>query len=334
MTFLFRVSVKFVFVFLVATVLPAQTYKVIATYKLSGTSAKGIAVDTGRRHLFVAGDDGVAVLNADTGATVGTIDGMKDARDVLLVPEIDGGEAGHFTKGFASDEVGHVIAFSSVDMKTTSTIDLETRGPSSLCYDSNAKTVEAVSAAGSLTTINADTGKAIKTGKMATGAGQIVCGNLGHVYVADPPANAVHVLNDETMRNDGNYPMKTGTKPSGLALDTKGRRLFVGCEDGTIEIIDTDAGFTFIELQGGKGVARETFAWLPQGKGQWKAAAFVVQEDGTLSGVRMNAFINYSIGGQYKLGPGLSSVAYDDKTHHLFLTSMKSGSPAVVVVGY
>jgi hypothetical protein len=48
----------------------------------------------------------------------------------------------------------------------------------------------------------------------------------------------------------------------------------------------------------------------------------------------MNAFINYSMGGQYKLGPGLRSIAYDDKTHHLFITSMDSGTPVVVVAGY
>ena len=136
------------------------------------------------------------------------------------------------------------------------------------------------------------------------------------------------------MRNEGDLPMKTGHRPTGLALDTKGRRLFVTCEDGVIEIIDTDAGFTFIELKGGDGPAHETFAWTPQGKGQWKAAAFVAQKDGTLSGIRMNAYINYSMGGQWKLTPGLGSIAYDDKTHHLFLTSSDAGAPVVVVAGY
>ena len=160
------------------------------------------------------------------------------------------------------------------------------------------KTVEAVSAGGSLTTIDADSGKVVKSAKLPTGSGQAVCGNLGHVYVADPEANVVHVLNHETMRDDGDLPMKTGHRPTGLALDTKGRRLFVTCEDGVIEVIDTDAGFTFIELKGGEGPAHETFVWTPQGKGQWKAAAFIAQKDGTLSGIRMNAYINYSMGGQ------------------------------------
>jgi DNA-binding beta-propeller fold protein YncE len=311
-----------------------QTYKAIAEYKLPGGTAKGIAVDGDGRRLFVADGDGVSVLNADTGVVVGTIGGLKGAQDVLLIPAKSGEAAAPSTEGFASDEAGNVIAFSLTDMKAAATIKLPASGPVSLCYDIDARTVEAVSAGGSLATIDPDTNKVVKAGTIVTGSGQIVCGNMSHVYVADPAANVVHVLNHQTMKNDGDYPMRTGNKPTGLALDTKGRRLFVTCEDGTIEIIDTDAGFTFIELRGGAGVAHEAFAWLPQGKGQWKAAAFVAQTDGTLSGIRMNAYINYSMGGQYALSPGLGSLAYDDKTHHLFIVSMDSGVPIVVVAGY
>jgi len=328
------IFVSFAALLFCAMVLPAQTYKAITEYKLPGTSAKAIAVDAAGRRLFVAGGDGITILDADTGAPAGAIGGLSEAVDVLLIPEQNGEEPAPSTRGFASDGAGHVIAFSLVDLKSTANISLQSAGPAALCYDSESKTVEAVSAQGLLTTIDPASNRVVKSGKVATGSGQVVCGNMGHVYVADPAANVVHVLNHETMENEGDYPMRTGNGPTGLALDTKGRRLFVSCEDGTIEIIDTDAGFTFIELKGGKGIARETFAWLPQGNGQWKAAAFVAQQDGTLSGIRMNAYINYSMGGQYKFSPGLGSVAYDDKTHHLFLTSMDAGSPVVVVAGY
>ena len=310
----------------------AQTYKMLHGYNLTGATAQGIAVDSQSRHLFIAGDDAVTVLDADTGAKVGSIP-LKDAQDVLLIPAMNGEEQGASTKGFATGD-GKVIAFSLADMKVTATEQLPTKGASSLCYDDDAKTVEAVSAGGSLATIDAESAKVVKSDRIATGAGQIACGTLDHVYVADTSANVVHVLNHGTGKNDGDYPIMTGTKPSGLALDTKGRRLFVACEDGVIEIIDTDSGFTFSELKGGNGAARETFAWTPQGKGQWKAASFVAQQDGTLTGVRMNAYINYSVAGQYKLTPGLGSIAYDAKTHHLFITAVRSGTPVVIVAGY
>lgn len=311
----------------------AQTYKSIGEYKLAGT-AKSLAVDPDGRRIFVAGGDGVTVLNADTGAPMGKVEGSKDSQYVLLIPEMKGDDKEPSTKGYAADSAGHVVAFSLADLKTLTTIKLDSAGPTQLCYDNDEKTVEAVSASGTLTSIDTTTNKVVKSGKVPAGTGQIVCGNMSHVYVADPAANVVHVLNHDTLMNEGDYPMKSGHMPTGLALDTKGRRLFVACEDGTIEIIDTDAGFTFIELRGGKGLAHETFAWLPQGKGQWKAAAFVAQEDGTLSGIRMNAYINYSLGGQYKLSPGLGAVAYDEKTHHLLLASTDSGSPVVIVAGY
>ena len=312
----------------------AQSYKTVATYKLPGGAARGIAVDSDSRRVYVAEGDGVTVLNADTGAVSGTVTGLSGADDVLLIPAMTGETKSASTKGYASDESGRVIAFSLADGKTVATVKLGVSGATSLCYDADTATVEAVSATGELTSIDAGTDKVLKSGKLPTGSGQVVCGNMTHVYVADTAANVVHVLNHETMRNDGDYPMKTGKGPTGLALDTKGRRLFVSCEDGTIEVVDTDAGFTFIELKGGRGESRETFVWLPQGKGQWRAAAFVAQADGTLSGVRMNAFINYSIGGEYKLSPGLRSVAYDEKTHRLYMTATDAGSPAVVVAGY
>lgn len=311
----------------------AQTYKVIGEYKLPGTSARSIAVDADSRRLFIAGDDGVTVLNADSGTTLGKLEGLKDAQDVLLVPEMNGEEKAPPTKGFASGADGRVVEFTLADLKPVATLKLQASGPAQLCYDEDEKTIEAISASGALATIDAS-GKVVSQGKVPTGAGQAICGNMDHVYVADPAANVVHVLNHRTLKNEGDYPMKSGHKPTGLALDTKGRRLFVTCEDGTIEIIDTDAGFTFIELKGGTGPAHETFAWTPQGKGGWKAAAFVAQPDGTLSGIQMNAYINYSLGGQYKLPPGLGAVAYDSKTHHLFLASTDSGSPVIDVVGY
>ena len=321
-----------VFAWLAAHNTCAQTYKSLSEYKLPGTSVRGIAIDSESRRLFVAGDDGITVLNADTGDKLGSIP-LKDAQDVLLVPIMNGDEQVASTKGFATGN-GTVIAFTVADMKTNATEKLPTTGASSLCYDDEAKTVEAVNAGGSLVTIDSESGKVIKSARLATGGGQIACGTLDHVYVADMSANVVHVLNHSTGKNDGDYPIMTGSKPSGLALDTKGRRLFVACENGVIEIIDTDSGFTFIELKGGEGPAHETFVWTPQGKGQWKAASFVAQQDGTLTGVRMNAFINYTVGGQYKLTPGLGSIAYDAKTHHLFITAMHSGTPVVVVAGY
>lgn len=310
----------------------AQTYKVVGEYKLPGSSAAGIAIDTAGRRLFIAGDEGISVLNVDTGKRLGIIP-LKGATDVLLVPVKNNLDTTSPTLGFAASD-GKAISFSLADLKAQSSSTLPAGGASSLCYSVDANTVEAVSVGGSIATIDAASGKVLHSSQLKTGAGQIACGTLDRVYVADTEANVIHVLNHETGKNEGDYPMMTGHEPSGLALDTKGRRLFVACRDGVIEVIDTDSGFTFIQLKGGTGPARGTFAWTPQGKGQWKAAAFIAQQDGTLTAVRMNAYVNYTVGGQYKLSSGLDGIAYDGQTHRLFLTATHLGVPVVVVAGY
>jgi hypothetical protein len=93
----------------------APTYKILGEYNLTGTTVHGIAIDSDSRRLFLAGDDGITVLNADTGAKLGDIQ-IKDAQDVLLIPVANGEEQGASTKGFATGN-GKVIAFSLADMK-------------------------------------------------------------------------------------------------------------------------------------------------------------------------------------------------------------------------
>lgn len=314
--------------------LNAQTYRELNQYKLPSAATSGIAIDRGSRKLFVGTAEGVAVLNADSGAALGKITGITRIHDVLLVPPPDEDEHAKAEKGVASDESGRIVVFTVADLKPLASLKLPTEGPVSLCFNAASNTVEAVSAGGSIASVDVASNKIVRSGQLKTGAGAIACGILNKIYVADPSGNVVRVLNSRTGTEEGSIPMLTGHKPSGLVLEPKGRRLFVTCEDGTIEIVDTDADFTFIELKGGVGQAHETFAWLPQGKGQWKAAAFIAQEDGTLSAVRMNAFINYSLAGHYKLQPGIRSIAYDDKSHHLFVVSGASGTPALLVVGY
>src|SRR5579859_446318 len=228
--------------------LPAssQTYKIIQRYKLPGSAVHSLAIDSEHRRLFVADSEGLLVLNADTGERIGTVGNLRDGNDVLLVPATQLGSTTVAYRGYVTDQHGDVIGFSPADLTAAKTMHLTAPGPASLCYDSNANTVEAVSSEGALASIDAATGQILSSGKVPAGSGQIACGNLDRVYVADPAANVVHVLNHSKLTNEGDYPMHAGRQPSGVALDTKGRRLFVTCENGVIEIVDTDAGFIFI----------------------------------------------------------------------------------------
>src|SRR4051812_38181744 len=81
-----------------------QNYKVLGEYKIPGTHANAIAVDTVARRVFVTGDAGVVALDADTGAITGSVANLKGAQDVVLIPGGEGEDAAAASKGFASDD--------------------------------------------------------------------------------------------------------------------------------------------------------------------------------------------------------------------------------------
>lgn len=309
----------------------AQTYKAVATFKVPVSQARALALDSTSRHLYVAGSSGIAVLNADTGEIVGSIAGIRKATDVLLVPPQDDDESSRAsTTGFAANGSGATM-FDLASARAGATV--QSGDAASLCYDRFTNTVVAVGP-DSISSFDAKSGSLIGSAKVHAGSGQIACGTLGHVYVADPDANVVHVLNHKTLRSDGEYPVPNGTRPTGLTLDTKGRRLFVSCENGSLDVIDTDSGFTFIELHSGDGATRGTFAWTPQGAGKWKAGAFFTHADGTLTGIRMMAYINYTLGGEWKIAPRINSIVYDKQSHRLFVLSDAADPQEIIVLGF
>jgi DNA-binding beta-propeller fold protein YncE len=308
----------------ISQALAADAYKVLGEYRLQGGAAKGIGIDPSGRRLFVASGDRVEVLNADTGAAMGIIS-QTDAQEVLLVNDS--------RRGFASGN-GSITMFDTEILKVLRVTSLQASGGGSMCYSNYRNAVYVISSkSGDISAVDAKSGELLRTASLEPGLGQIACGSFDYLFVASPEKNVVHVVSARTLAVLGDYPMKSGERPTGMALDTVGRRLFVACANGWDEIIDTDAGFIFQEIEIGKGPARSAFAMLPQGMGGWRGAAFVASDDGTFSLIRMNAFVDYSLGGKVTLPTSVHSVALDEKSHRLFVTAKRQGKPVVLVLG-
>src|SRR4029077_74853 len=72
-------------------------------------------VDAAARRAYLSHGTEIVVLNADTGASVGKITGMKRNHGVALVPELD--------RGFITDgDAAQVLMFDLKTLKITGTI--------------------------------------------------------------------------------------------------------------------------------------------------------------------------------------------------------------------
>jgi DNA-binding beta-propeller fold protein YncE len=295
-------------------------FKIIAHYKLEGPGkAVGLALDTEARRIYLAHGANVEILNADSGAPVGQIGTGAGASAVALIPDMK--------RGFvANSEAGTITVLDTESGKALKTIRSTGKAPGAVIYDDGSKRVFVSNHdSGSVTALDCDSGKVLGTVELAGKAGQLTANGYGRLFVAAPGTNLIHVIDTTTLKALGDMPAGTGQDCTGLALDPVGRRLFVACANGRVAVVDTDNGFTFEDLAGGRGPGAGVFTFLPAGKGGWKGAAFMVNADGTLTAVKMNAYISYSVGASAKLPTGIQSIAFDSKTHNLLVPAPVAG---------
>ncbi len=299
-------------------------YRVIAHFQPKGSEyIEDVAVDAVARRLYMTRGDAIDVLNADSGKQIGEISTKSGTNGLVIVPALKW--------GFATNSTANTITiFNTEDLKVLHVVPSGGEQPEDVVYDEGADHVYvANSGSGSVAVLDAASGKVLTTIKVGGRLRQMAASGYGRLYIAAEDKNVVHVVDTNTMKFLGDFPIGTGEKPYGLSLDPVGRRLFVACEDGTLAVIDTDIGFTFEQLPIGSGASGSTFTFKPSGAGGWKGADFIATADGKLNFIKMNAFISYSSVGSLMLQPGIHAVAFDPPTHHLFVPAGRE----ILVVG-
>jgi DNA-binding beta-propeller fold protein YncE len=128
-------------------------WHVIAHYKLDGTGSPGnAAIDTSARRLYVAHGNTIEVLNADSGVKAGEIACGSRIFGVAIAAKLK--------RGFASDANNSITIFSTDSMKVLEVVPSGGKGPDAVLYDDgNQRVYVANSASGSVTAIDAASGK-------------------------------------------------------------------------------------------------------------------------------------------------------------------------------
>jgi DNA-binding beta-propeller fold protein YncE len=290
--------------------------KVIAHYKAAGPGKiEGIAVDADARKIYLARGSGLDILNADTGAVASQIAIGDHVSAVMIIPDMK--------RGFVTNSSANSIAvFDTRSGKILNTIKSTGKTPSAIAYDEGSKRIFVANRdSGSVTALDCDTAEIAGTVQLGGKLGHLAANGYGRLFVAAPGTNIIHVVDTSMLRPLGDIPADEGEDCTGLALDPVGRRLFSACANGQIAVIDADNGATFEELKGSTGAAAGLFTFLPTGKGGWKGAAFFASANGTLTAVKMNAFVSYEVGATAKLPEGVQSIAFDSQTHHILVAA-------------
>jgi hypothetical protein len=105
-----------------------------------------------------------------------------------------------------------------------------------------------------------------------------------------------------------------------LSIDRKNRRLFVGCENKMMAVVNADTGKVLATPAIAEGVDATTFD-------DETGLAFASCGEGVLTVVREESPDKFSVAENVPTQPGARTLALDSKTHNVFVVTAKFGPP-------
>jgi YVTN family beta-propeller protein len=271
-----------------------------------------ITFDSPTRRLFISRQTKVIVLDVDSEKVVGEIPNTEGVHGIALAPE--------FNRGFTSNgRAGTVTIF---DMKTLAVIDTVKAGtnPDAIVYDAASKRVFAMNGRSSNSTaIDAATGKVVGTIALSGKPEFAVSDGAGHVYVNVEDKSEIWQIDSQKLTATTHWSLAPCKEPSGLAMDLEHRRLFSGCDNKMVAVVDADSGKVIATPEIGDGVDANGFD---------PGTGFVFSsngESGTLTVIHEDTPDKYTVVENVPTQKSARTMTLDTKTHEVFTVAAQFG---------
>src|SRR5258707_6067854 len=205
---------------------PAVHYHLLKKVPLGAAAGGGreyfdyVTLDSKARRVYASHGTEVKVADADSGAVVGTIPGLKQCHGIALVEELG--------KGFMSDGwAAKTIIFDMATLKVTGEVKGE-EDADSIIYDPGSKHVLVFNGeAKSATVIDPANGTVVKSLPLGGGPEFVAADGNGMVYNNMEDKNEVIAIDSLTLTVKSHWPVAPAGQPTALAMDREHRRLFV-----------------------------------------------------------------------------------------------------------
>jgi YVTN family beta-propeller protein len=292
--------------------------KIISHLKIGGEGGWDyLTADAKARRLYVSHGSEVDVINLDTETVVTRIEGMKGVHGIALAPELN--------RGFISNgQEGTVAVFALDTYKETGSRIKAGENPDAILYEPSTKRVFAFNGRSKdATVIDAATGQVSGTIPLGGKPEFAVTDGHGTVWVNIEDKSEIVQFDARTMQIKSRRPLAPGEEPSALAMDPAHPRLFSGCGNKTLVVMDAKAGNIVAHIPIGDGVDAAVFDAASK-------RIFTSQSDGTMTVIHQDSPDKYSVEETIKTGPRARTMTIDNQTHKLYLpTAEFEPAPAV-----
>ena len=272
-----------------------------------------LTVDSSARRVYISRGTHVLVLDADSYKVVGDIPDTPGVHGIALASE--------FRKGFISN--GRENTVSMFDLKTLKTLQKIKVGqnPDAILYDPATRRVFTFNGKSQdSTAIDAATGSVLGTIALGGKPEFAVSDRQGLIFVNIEDKSLMAVLDPRSLQVKSKWDLKPCQEPSGLALDRAHNRLFAGCDNKLMTVVDGAKGNVIANLPIGEGVDATSFDPDTQ-------LAFSSNGEGTLTVVHEDSPDKFRVVENVKTEEGARTMALDEKTHNVFLVTARRGPP-------
>jgi len=312
----FTLSVFAVNLLLAAYALAASApgYHVVTTYKVAGDGGWDyLLADPDTHRLYISRGTHVMVIDADTGKTVGDVPDTPGVHGIALAPELG--------RGFTSN--GREGTVSIFDIKTLATSNKVKVGenPDAIIYDPATKRVFTFNGhSHDSTAIDAATGKVLGTIKLDGKPEFAASDGRGEVFVNIEDKSELTAIDANKLEIKATWPLAPCTEPSGLSIDREHRRLFAGCDNKLMAVVDADTGKVLATPAICEGV--DATRYDPGTK-----LAFASCGEGVLTVIKEDSPKKFSAAETVPTQQGARTMALDTKTHKVYTVTAKFGPP-------
>jgi DNA-binding beta-propeller fold protein YncE len=263
------------------------------------------SVDSAARRLYVTHGTQIVVIDMDKNAVVGTIAPTPGVHGFAVAPDLG--------RGFASN--GRENKAAIVDLKTLQILSSVDTGqnPDAILYEPAHKEVYAFNGTGkSATVFDAATG-VVKATIPLPGKPEfaVVDVKAGRIYNNIEDTSTVVVIDTTSRKIVNTWPIAPGEEASGLAIDLARHRLFIGCSNSMMVMMDSASGKVLGSVPIGEGVDANAF---DPGTGY----AFASSSDGTLTVANVDPAGKLSVVQTLATPQRTRTMTLDPATHRLY----------------
>src|SRR5579871_566025 len=295
---------------------PAQ-YQVKQKYVLGGDGGWDyLTFDPAGKRLFISRGTHVMVVDPYKGSVIGDIPDTPGVHGIALAQDLG--------KGFTSNgRENSVTVFDLKTLKQTNKIKLEGgENPDAILYDSASKRVFTFNGRSkNATAIDATTGTVAGNIALEGKPEFAAADGKGIVFVNIEDKNEIQAIDARKATVVNTWPMAGCEEPSGLAIDQKNHRLFAGCGNKVMAIVNAETGKLVTTVPIGPGVDATGFD--PK-----TGLAFSSNgEDGTLTVVKEESPDKFSVVQNAETQKRARTMAVDTNNHDVYLVTADFDEP-------